>query len=215
MITTTAVPHPTVSSGDAGSTGSESDPASGISVRQVRQDGDFAKTDLVSLRVPTKQDGQAIHQLIKQCPPLDLNSVYTYLLLCEHFQQTCVVAEVDDQLCGFVSAYLHPQHSDVLFVWQVAVHERARGMGLGQRMLKSVLSRPSTRDVRFLETTVGPDNVASRRMFHAVADDCQASVHERALFESALFGPDGHDDECLLRIGPITLKTTKEHPHEN
>lgn len=215
MITTPTVPHPTVSSGDTGSTDSEGDPATDSFDRQFRQNGTSPQARLVSLRVPTKQDGQAIHQLIKQCPPLDLNSVYTYLLLCEHFQQTCVVAEIDGQLCGFVSAYLHPQHPDVLFVWQVAVHERARGMGLGKQMLTSLLNRPSTRQVRFLETTVGPDNVASRRMFHALAGDCRAEVQESALFESGLFGPGGHDDECLLRIGPIKLKTSKEHAHEH
>lgn len=215
MITTPTVQRPTLTSGDTGSTDSEGDPATGTFVQPSRQNGIFAKTNLVSLRVPTKKDGQAIHQLIKQCPPLDLNSVYTYLLLCEHFQQTCVVAELDGQLCGFVSAYIRPHHPDVLFVWQVAVHERARGMGLGQQMLTSLLNRPLLHQVRFLETTVGPDNVPSRRMFHAVAKDCHADVKESALFESELFGSEGHDDECLLRIGPITLKTTKEYTHEN
>lgn len=215
MITTNTVPAPAVSSRNAGSADSEGDPARGISVRQPRQNGTFAQTNLVSLRVPVKQDGQTIHQLIKQCPPLDLNSVYTYLLLCEHFQQTCVVAEMDGQICGFVSAYIHPEQPDVLFIWQVAVHERARGMRLGQQMLTSLLERPSTRQVKFLETTVGPDNIASRRMFRALANQSGAAVEERALFGSELFGPDGHDDECLLRIGPITLKTSKEHAHEN
>lgn len=215
MMTIPTVQHPTVPSGDTGSTDSEGDPLAGTFVQPSRQNGVFAKTNLVSLRVPIRKDGQAIHQLIKQCPPLDLNSVYTYLLLCEHFQQTCVVAELDGQLCGFVSAYIHPSHSDVLFVWQVAVHERARGIGLGQQMLMSLLNRPLLRPVRFLETTVGPDNVPSRRMFHGVANDCQAKVKESALFESELFGSEGHDDECLLRIGPITLKTTKEYINEN
>lgn len=215
MTTTPAVPHMTVSSDDAGSEEPEGDLIKATTSSQVRQNGDVAKTNLVSFRMPTKQDGLAIHQLIKQCPPLDLNSVYTYLLLCEHFPQTCVVAEVDGQLRGFVSAYIHPSHADVLFVWQVAVHEKARGMGLGQSMLQALLKRSSTRQVRFVETTVGPDNVPSRRMFQAVAKSCDAGIQESNLFESELFGPGGHDDECLLRIGPITLKTTKEDTHEN
>src|SRR5699024_6622856 len=82
------------------------------------------------LRQPTRHDGYAIQQLISQCPPLDLNSVYTYLLLGEHFTRTCVVAEAAEGIDGFISAYVHPQQSDTLFVWQVAVHERARGLGL-------------------------------------------------------------------------------------
>ena len=214
MIITPAVPSQAVSSDDMGSAESESGPVPDTRDRQVRQNGDTAKSNVITLRLPTKHDGQVIHQLIKQCPPLDLNSIYTYLLLCEHFSQTCVVAEVDGDVGGFVSAYIRPDHPDVLFVWQVAVHEKARGMGLGQRMLQSLLKRPSARAVRYLETTVGPDNVPSRRMFQALSTDCGAHIKESALFDSELFGSDGHDDERLLRIGPITPKTIEEHTHE-
>lgn len=166
---------------------------------------------VVTLRPPVKHDGQAIHQLIKQCPPLDLNSVYTYLLLCEHFSPTCVLAEAAGRVVGFVSAYLRPDRPEVLFVWQVAVHDKARGMGLGQRMLHELLERSSTHAVQYLETTVGPDNVPSRRMFQALATEYGAQIEESALFNAELFGSGGHDDERLLRIGPITLKTIKEH----
>lgn len=205
MIMTTAVPTPVAVKKEPDSSGSEGEPAPETGIRQDCQIGDLAKTNRVSLRVPTRQDGQAIHQLIKQCPPLDLNSVYTYLLLCEHFQQTCVVAEIDGELCGFVSAYIHPDRSDVLFVWQVAVHEQARGTGLGRSMLQALLGRPSTVAVRYLETTVGPDNVPSRRMFQALAASCDARIEESPLFESELFGSGNHDDERLLHIGPLTI----------
>ena len=215
MIITPTVPSQTVSSDDMGSAESESGPVPDTHDRQYKQNGDTAKSNVVTLRQPVKQDGHEIHQLIKQCPPLDLNSVYTYLLLCEHFSQTSVVADVDGYIGGFVSAYLRPDCPDVLFVWQVAVHEKARGMGLGQHMLQSLLKRPSARAVRYLETTVGPDNVPSRRMFQALAADCGAQVNESALFDSELFGSEGHDDERLLRIGPITPKIIEEHTHEN
>src|SRR3546814_10843028 len=39
-------------------------------------------------RMPHKTDASGIHRLISECPPLDLNSVYTYLLLSEHFSRT-------------------------------------------------------------------------------------------------------------------------------
>lgn len=163
------------------------------------------------LRLPRKQDGYAIHQLIKACPPLDLNSVYTYLLLAEHFAPTCVLAERDGKVDGFVSAYIRPDQKDVVFVWQVAVHERARGAGLGGRMLATLLRRPALREVRYLETTVGPGNQSSRRMFGGIATAAAASIHETALFEPDLFGPDGHDDERLLRIGPMATQPKEEN----
>lgn len=155
------------------------------------------------LRMPAREDGYPVWQLVSQCPPLDLNSVYSYLLLCEHFRKTCVVAEANGQIDGFVSAYLPPDRDDVLFIWQVAVHERGRGHGLGRQMLLSLLDRPHLAHIRYLETTVGPDNAASRHMFAAVAHNMGTSIDESPLFEPELFGPEAHDDERLLKIGPL------------
>jgi len=159
----------------------------------------------ITLRLPHKADASSIHGLIEHCPPLDLNSIYTYLLLSEHFSETCVLAEGPQGPDGFVSAYIPPTKPDVLFVWQVAVHERVRGRSLGSRMLSELLARPHLAHIRYLETTVGPDNAASRGMFSALARNLQAEVSESAMFDSCLFGDSGHDDERLIRIGPLRL----------
>jgi len=155
------------------------------------------------LRRPRHADGAAIHHLVTQCPPLDCNSVYAYLLLCEHFSETCVVAERDGDIEGFVSAYVPPGRADVLFVWQVAVHENARGCGLGRAMLQEILGRPVLDGVAYLETTVGPGNAASRRMFAGLARQYGAGCDESPLFDRRLFGASSHDEEMLLRIGPL------------
>ncbi|PWF23148.1 diaminobutyrate acetyltransferase [Corticimicrobacter populi] len=154
------------------------------------------------LRSPRRADGAAIHRLVADCPPLDLNSTYAYLLLCEHFAATCVVAEDAQGLAGFISAYLPPDRPDTLFIWQVAVHERTRGTGLGGQMLLHLLARPGLR-VQALETTVSPDNRASRRMFEKLAAAQGAALTEQVLFRAADFGGDFHEEECLLRIGPF------------
>lgn len=157
------------------------------------------------LRAPTKADAFAIHGLIKQCPPLDLNSIYTYLLLSEHFAQTCVIAESSTEPDGFISAYIPPHKPDVLFIWQVAVHQRARGRSLGRRMLIELLKRPQVRHIKFIETTVGPDNAASRGMFAGLARQLHTDVSESSFFDSHLFGDSGHEDERLIRLGPFSL----------
>jgi len=158
-----------------------------------------------TLRMPRRADGAAIARLIGECPPLDTNSLYAYLLLCEHHDATCVVAEsAGGRIDGFVSAYLVPRRPDVLFVWQVAVHERARGHRLGRAMLQELLRRDGLRHVRYLETTVGPDNQASRRTFAGLAHGLGAHVAEQPFFDRKLFGGAEHDDEMLLRIGPFS-----------
>ncbi len=155
------------------------------------------------MRPPDKTDAAGIHRLVAECPPLDLNSLYTYLLLSEHFRDTCVLAGSGDALEGFVSGYVLPQCPDVLFVWQVAVHESARGKGLGSRMLQNLLRRPGLAPVQYIETTVSPGNPASRGMFAGLAHGLKSRIQETPLFERSLFGSTSHDDEPLLRIGPF------------
>lgn len=156
------------------------------------------------LRAPTVADGAAIHALVAACPPLDLNSLYAYLLLCEHFRDTCIVAEGPEGIDAFVSAYIPPGTPGTLFIWQVAVHERARGRGLARQLLLNLLDRPAVAAVRHLETTVAPDNAASRRTFARLARELHAPLTEQSQFDANLFGDAEHDEERLLRIGPLT-----------
>ena len=91
------------------------------------------------MREPRQEDAVAVHDLIGRCEPLDENSLYCNLLQCRHFAETCVVAENDGGVVGFVSGYIPPRTSNTIFVWQVAVDETARGTGLGKKMLMELL----------------------------------------------------------------------------
>lgn len=157
----------------------------------------------VVLGAPRVRDGAAIHRLVEACKPLDLNSTYVYLLLCEHFAETCVHAKRAERTVGFVSAYRPPQHGNVIFVWQVAVAEEMRGQGLARAMLRELLARSALRGCRYLETTVSPSNEASRRLFHGLGRELRAPVSERALFGEHDFGEEHHECEALIRIGPF------------
>ncbi len=67
-------------------------------------------------RRPTQEDGLSIHELIAQCAPLDQNSAYCNFLQSSHFQTTCLMAEQQELLVGFVSAYRKPeQQNELLF----------------------------------------------------------------------------------------------------
>ncbi len=154
-------------------------------------------------RRPTRADASAVHALVRSSPPLDVNSTYAYLLLCTHFAATSAVAECDGAIVGFVSGYLEPEAPDTLFIWQVAVAPTARGRGVGRRLLDEVIARPACAGVRYLETTIGPDNDASWRLFRGFARAHAAACESRTAFSGADFGAETHDDEQLLRIGPL------------
>ena len=157
--------------------------------------------DEIHIRKPQASEGFEIHQLIANSPPLDLNSVYSYYLLGEHFRDTCVVAEYQGKIAGFISAYRPPERINTLFVWQVVVDQTLRGQKIAGRMLKALLQRFEPSDLRYVEATVNPSNTASRRLFERLATEHGTALEEETFLDATAFGPGGnHESEILLRV---------------
>lgn len=157
------------------------------------------------LRRPEVSDGAKISDLVEACKPLDRNSVYSYLLLCHHFADTCIVAELKGDIVAFLSGYRPPDREEVIFIWQVAVDPGMRGLGLGKLLLEEVLRRPAVINCRFLETTITPSNEASQRLFASLARDLEARCTVSSCFSDEHFGHGNHEAEHLFRIGPFQL----------
>ncbi len=166
------------------------------------------------MRKPRNTDGSALHRLVDQCPPLDSNSVYCNLLQCTHFRETCVAAERDGELQGFISAYIIPSRPDTLFVWQVAVSPAGRGCGLAAQMLEHILQRPVCSEINWLETTITSDNDASRALFQRLAKNRGADLEQSVMFDSEQHFHGAHDSEWLTRIGPLGAQDAPQHKIE-
>lgn len=158
----------------------------------------------ITLRPPQLGDAAGIHQLVRCCGPLDINSQYLYLLLCHHYAQTCAVAERGGVVVGFVSAYRPPVDPETLFIWQVAVAPQERGQRLAFRLIEHILSRPGSVDVCWLEATVSPSNVPSQALFQSLTRELGTQCCVSPLFtEQLLSGAEAHESEELYRIGPF------------
>ncbi len=165
----------------------------------------------VKLRLPTDGDGHSLHQLVARCQPLDTNSVYCNLLQCTDFADTAIAAEnAEGNLVGFISGYRPPARPDTLFVWQVAVDSSMRGQGLALRMLLALIARVAAADgVRFIETTISPDNAASQALFLKAFNQLGISHTTSVLFSSQQHFSGLHEDEVLYRAGPLPLDSTQ------
>lgn len=170
----------------------------------------------VTLRRPTDGDGFALHQLVARCQPLDTNSVYCNLLQCADFADTAIAAEdANGQLVGFISGYRPPSRPDTLFVWQVAVDASMRGQGLALRMLMALIARVAREhQVRYLETTISPDNGASQALFRKAFDRLGVQAQTRTLFSRAEHFAGQHEDEVLYRAGPFAAPHSEEELEE-
>lgn len=162
----------------------------------------------ITLRMPTKDDGAALHRLVELNPPLDTNSVYCNVLQCAHFSDTSIVAEKDGELVGYVTGYLLPRDPGVYFLWQVGVSSAGRGHGLATRMIQAILGRDFCRNVRELNTTITKTNEVSRRLFRSLAEKENAEITEEVdYFSEENLG--GHPAESLFRLRPLSTPKGK------
>ena len=160
-------------------------------------------TDTLTIEAPKSEDGAAVHDLIAACPPLDTNSLYMNLIQTTHFAQTCALAREDNEVIGWVSGHIPPEEPDVFFLWQVAVGEKARGRGVPKRLVADIFSRPSCKDVRYLKTTITPDNEASWGLFRSIARWLDAPLKDTKFFDKDAHFKGRHDSEILVTIGPF------------
>jgi len=145
----------------------------------------------------------ALHRLVRACPPLDPNSSYCNLLQCSHFKSTSIAATLEGELVGSVTGYRIPERPDTLFIWQVAVHPSARGKGLARAMLRNLQRRTGSEGIRYIETSITPDNEASLKLFTGFAAGQQAEMTRSVMFERATHFEGAHETEYLFRIGPF------------
>ncbi|MFT5429400.1 MAG: L-2,4-diaminobutyric acid acetyltransferase [Myxococcota bacterium] len=157
----------------------------------------------IHVRHPSVSDGAAIWELVGSTQVLEPNTCYAYLLLATHFADTCLVAESDGHLIGFVAAYRPPTKPGVVFVWQIGVSHVARGRGLAKRLLHDLVDLPACEAVTHLEATVAATNEPSLRLFSGFARERGVPCERGRGFEAADFSPLTHESEALLRIGPL------------
>lgn len=157
------------------------------------------RTRMPRLRKPLATDGAAIWELIKSCKPLDENSLYANLIQADHFHDTCVVAELDGEIVGWISGHMIPA-KDELFVWQVAVSEKARGLGLGKAMLLELIERDACDGADHLKTTITEDNAASWALFRSFARAIGGVLTDEPHFHEDVHFGGRHDTEHMVTI---------------
>jgi len=158
----------------------------------------------LEFRTPTVKDAGKIWELVRDCRPLDLNSPYLYLMLCLHFPKTCLVAENESGITGFVSAYHPPESPEILFIWQIAVDEKARGQGVAKQLLRELFNEKRRGEIKYLNFTISPTNKASMKLFQSWAQELELEMKEINVLSQNLF-PAGndHEEEVLYQIGPV------------
>lgn len=128
-----------------------------------------ARSEFHEIDTPRVEDGAAIWRIARDSEVLDLNSSYSYLLWCRDFAATSVVArDTAGAPIGFVTGYVRPDRPEALVVWQVAVDQAYRGLGLAGVLLDGLIAKVTARGWSgswkppFLRTTPRPTACSAR-----------------------------------------------------
>lgn len=160
----------------------------------------FKKSE-ITIREPYSTDGPEVYDLIKRCRPLDINSRYCNLLQTFHFRETSAISVCpDNTVYGFVSGYMIPDLMNTLFIWQVAVDEQARGLGLGKRMILDIINR---NHVEYIHTTITKDNKASWAVFKSLTKQLKSKLHYSKFFDKDIHFDGEAKTEYLVQVGPF------------
>lgn len=162
------------------------------------------------LKSPEIKDAEKIHRLICQNKPLDPNSVYLYLLMSSYFTETCAVIQIGDELIGALTGFIAPQKPNTFFIWQIAVEKQYRGKGLALIMADYLLNKDFCKKVDYIEATVSPSNQSSKKFFEKLAKEYGASLMEEEFFAAEHFGKISHEEEKLIRIGPLKERKSRK-----
>lgn len=154
----------------------------------------------VLIRMPSAEDGTKVWELVKHTGVLDVNSAYSYIMLCDLFKEACAVAEQSTEIVGFVSSLQLTKRKNSLFIWQIAVTKSQRGQGIGLSLLKELLSRKENSEVRTIEATICPSNISSRSLFARLANELGSTLEQYSGYSSHLFPEGAHEDENWIRI---------------
>ena len=162
-----------------------------------------------SIRFTNKSDAIAIWRLVEGSDTLDHNSFYCYFILSNFFSSTCAVAELEDEIVGFVTGFIAPDQPETYFVWQVRVVEKMRGRGLARSLIEFVLNNLDHKQIQFVEATISPNNSASKNLFSSLARIYNTKIVEDDKYlPVTIFPPEAgiHEQENLFRVGPIQRK---------
>ncbi len=163
----------------------------------------------IQIKNPDSDYGYQISELIKNSPPLDLNSTYLYFIQSHYFNKTCAIAVNEiDRVIGFVSGFQDPRKKDTLFIWQVAISKDARGNGLASKLIYFILQELP--HMQFIETTITKDNTSSISLFNKISQELNTNIIEEPFLDKTKHFLNQHDSENLFRIGPF--KILKENP---
>jgi len=130
------------------------------------------KTKEITVRPLRKSDIPKVRSLIKNHLDLEENWTYKgdpwyYWTLSNMFSETCLVAEKEEKIVGFVAAYKNQSTEKDIFIEDIIVDHKVRRTGLGTKMISTLIQKAANKNCKSIWGTIDPTNKISIDFFKA------------------------------------------------
>ena len=147
---------------------------------------------MICIRNVTKNDANLLQNLANSCKPLDVHTIYTYWVLCNYFNNSCYILEIDTKPIVFITAV----QSSKILIWQIGILSEYRGNGYSLKLIDAVIS--NINDTEDIRVTIDKNNSESNGAFKKYASVNNYEI--RAVDSLKLKGIDIEEDEIIYNI---------------
>lgn len=141
----------------------------------------------MQIRSLQKQDIPQVKALLTEGAPFVTSyAAYLYWMLGAYFPSTCLVAEEDGRICGYIGA-LPSAEKEMVFIWQIAVAKAIRGRGVAKSLLCSVLQRARGMGFSKIEIAISEENTACIRLLQSAAAEIGYHIEEAGTYADEQF----------------------------
>lgn len=126
---------------------------------------------MISIKNINDNEFREVYKLVGNINGLIQHQEHVYKIMSDHFNRTFLVAKdrsknSNAEILGFILGILSQTHKGQLFIWQVGVSEKARGMHIGSRLLEYMIEITAVEEkYESIMATVETDNIASQKLF--------------------------------------------------
>lgn len=119
----------------------------------------------LKIRKADEKDFLSVYNFVSRCKPLENYSEHFYKIMLRYFGNSCIIAEFNDEIVGFVMGFRSQVDNDKFFLWQIGVFSYHRGKEIGKMLLEKFEKVAKELGCKKIEVTVDPENIPSQKLF--------------------------------------------------
>lgn len=119
----------------------------------------------INIRKAREHEFLKVYDFVSHCKPLENYAEHFYKIMFRYFGNSCLVAEFNDKIVGFVMGFRSQVDNEKFFLWQIGVFSYHRGQEIGKMLLDEFEKAGKNLGCKRVEVTVDPNNPASQKLF--------------------------------------------------